>query len=72
MDQGDGDGVVENMKAGARSSPEAATVDAEGAESSAEQGTVVGKMAPPLLVPLRDGDAVKSEPATVARPGRAS
>ncbi|MEP6859673.1 MAG: protein kinase [Deltaproteobacteria bacterium] len=60
-----------NLKAEARSTPEASTVDAEGAES-VEQGTVVGKMAPPLLVPLRDGDGAKLEPATVARPGKAS
>jgi serine/threonine protein kinase len=61
-----------NLKAGARSSPEAATVDAKGAQSAAEQGTVIGKVSPPLLVPLRDGDGAKAEAATVARPGKAS
>jgi len=62
-----------HLKAGARSSPEAATVAGDAAAKSAEQGTVVGKITPPLLVPLRDADAAKSDAVvTVARPGRAS
>ena len=61
-----------NLKAGARSTPEAATIDAEGAKGSAEQGTVIGKVPRPLLVPLRDGDGAKPEVPTVVRSGKAS
>jgi len=45
------------LKTGARSSPEEVTVDAKDADESKEQGTVIGKVARPLLVPLRDGEA---------------
>jgi len=55
-----------NLKAGAHSAPEAATVDADAVAAPVEQGTVIGKVARPLLVPLRD-----AEP-TAARPGKAS
>ncbi|HET9992848.1 MAG TPA: serine/threonine-protein kinase, partial [Kofleriaceae bacterium] len=60
------------LKAGARSTPEAATVDADAAAQPADR-TVAGKIVAPLLVPLRDDDVAKGDAVvTVARPGRAS
>jgi serine/threonine protein kinase len=59
-----------NLKAGSHSTPEAKTVDAIAGAKSAEDGTVVGKLAAPLLVPRRDDD--DGARTVDVRPGKAS